>query len=537
MTKVRFSDSSKSTILKQSVISGKIYVASDTHELYFDTLDGERIKISDIEYLATNEDREDILAPLNKFYYVSDTNKLWFYNEKWVQIGPGSKLIIQANGTQLGSYTGEEPVTVNITKANIGLGNVPNVATNDQTPTYTVSSSLTALVSGEKLSVALGKIAKAVSDLISHLANKSNPHGVTKSQVSLGNVTNDKQIKGLASGTTAGHVVEFGADGYTVQDSGFTIGKSVPSNAVFTDTNTWIAFKGATASAAGTAGYVPAPSAGYNTRFFRGDGTWQAISLSTFGITATSNELNILDGATVTVQEINYLDGVTSNIQTQLNGKAPTTHTHNYAGSSSAGGSANSAVKLQTSRKINGVSFDGSKDINIPTNYFVQLTDEDLDEYLTLGECYGAGGNSVTNKPSGVEWFYLKVFKSASGYTGQSLYSEGIWYSRYYNGTDWTDWSELYSSTNKPSPADIGAAAASHGTHVTYGTSAPLAPGTASAGSASSVSRSDHRHPAQTSVSGNAGTATKLKTARTINGVAFDGSKNITIGVDDGVIE
>lgn len=38
-------------------------------------------------------------------------------------------------------------------------------------------------------------------------------------------------------------------------------------------------------------------------------------------------------------------------------------HTHNYAGSSKAGGSATSAEKLATARKINGVDFDGSKDI------------------------------------------------------------------------------------------------------------------------------------------------------------------------------
>ena len=39
---------------------------------------------------------------------------------------------------------------------------------------------------------------------------------------------------------------------------------------------------------------------------------------------------------------------VTSSIQTQLNGKAASSHTHNYAGSSSAGGAANSANKLNT---------------------------------------------------------------------------------------------------------------------------------------------------------------------------------------------
>ena len=66
------------------------------------------------------------------------------------------------------------------------------------------------------------------------------------------------------------------------------------------------------------------------------------------GITATTAELNILDGVTATTAELNYVDGVTSNIQTQLNGKASTSHTHNYAGSSSAGGAATSANKLNT---------------------------------------------------------------------------------------------------------------------------------------------------------------------------------------------
>lgn len=58
-------------------------------------------------------------------------------------------------------------------------------------------------------------------------------------------------------------------------------------------------------------------------------------SLSDLGITATSTELN-------------YMDGVTSNVQTQLNGKSDSGHTHNYAGSNSAGGPANYALKMQT---------------------------------------------------------------------------------------------------------------------------------------------------------------------------------------------
>ena len=45
-------------------------------------------------------------------------------------------------------------------------------------------------------------------------------------------------------------------------------------------------------------------------------------------VTATAAELNALDGITATVTELNYTDGVTSNIQTQLDGKSATSHTH-----------------------------------------------------------------------------------------------------------------------------------------------------------------------------------------------------------------
>ena len=54
-----------------------------------------------------------------------------------------------------------------------------------------------------------------------------------------------------------------------------------------------------------------------------------------------------------------YTDSVAS-------GKADLSHTHKYAGSSSAGGSANSAVKWSTARNINGMSVDGSAN---RTNY------------------------------------------------------------------------------------------------------------------------------------------------------------------------
>lgn len=166
----------------------------------------------------------------------------------------------------------------------------------------------------------------------------------------------DGAVVGPASATDA-HVVTFsGATGKVIKDSGFTIGKSVPSNAVFTDTHytthliagasatatanaaatngnvylnlldnttireshnivgsgattvvsdasgkitinssntTYADMKGATASAAGTHGLVPAPAAGKQTSFLRGDGTWVVPTNTTYA-KGTYNTLGLI---------------------------------------------------------------------------------------------------------------------------------------------------------------------------------------------------------------------------------------------------
>lgn len=58
---------------------------------------------------------------------------------------------------------------------------------------------------------------------------------------------------------------------------------------------------------------------------------------------------------------------VFTKIKILLNTKADNDHTHQYAGSASVGGAANSALKLENARTINGVSFDGTKNISIDT--------------------------------------------------------------------------------------------------------------------------------------------------------------------------
>lgn len=78
-----------------------------------------------------------------------------------------------------------------------------------------------------------------------------------------------------------------------------------------------------------------------------------------------SNSSGKVAVSSVSSTELGYLDGVTSSIQTQLNGKAASSHTHNYAGSSSAGGAANSANKLNTDAgsSTQPVYFSGGKPV------------------------------------------------------------------------------------------------------------------------------------------------------------------------------
>lgn len=97
-----------------------------------------------------------------------------------------------------------------VTAAQVGLGNVPNVSTDDQTPTYTVNEVAEPLVVGEKLKVAFGKIARAILNLIGHLDDKTNPHSVTAEQAGAAEKTHNHAATDINSGTLS---VERGGTG------------------------------------------------------------------------------------------------------------------------------------------------------------------------------------------------------------------------------------------------------------------------------------------------------------------------------------
>lgn len=91
-------------------------------------------------------------------------------------------------------------------------------------------------------------------------------------------------------------------NGSTVTNaSGYTACPIVSGIPYYKDTNTTYAnMKAATASAAGAAGLVPAPAAGKQTSFLRGDGTWVVPTNTTYGLASTTANglLRQLNGST-----------------------------------------------------------------------------------------------------------------------------------------------------------------------------------------------------------------------------------------------
>ena len=215
------------------------------------------------------------------------------------------------------------------------------------------------------------------TEMNSKLAEKATKvHTHTKSEVGLGNVDNTadatKSVKYAISAGSASSAAALtsnaGSSTQPVYFSGgkpvacsYTLGKSVPADALFTD-HTYGNMKGATSSSAGSAGLVPAPNIGEQLKFLRADGAWVIPTNTTYSV-GTSSYLGITKLYTETGSAT---DGtMTQNaITSALNGKSPTSHTHNYAGSSSSGGAANSANKLATARTVSG-----GTDITLSFNY------------------------------------------------------------------------------------------------------------------------------------------------------------------------
>lgn len=105
-------------------------------------------------------------------------------------------------------------------------------------------------------------------------------------------------------------------------------------------------------------------------------------------------------------------------MKSALDGKAPSSHTHNYAGSSSAGGVANSANKLATPRKINGIAFDGTKDIN----NVIYTTKKDYDALVKAGTYNKSAMYVTTDEMDNTSSIDPKLLESSISLAQQGKY-------------------------------------------------------------------------------------------------------------------
>ncbi|EOA6701043.1 tail fiber protein, partial [Escherichia coli] len=161
-------------------------------------------------------------------------------------------------------------------------------------------------------------------------------------------------------------------------------------------------------------------------------------------------------------------------------------------------GNADTATKLKTARNINGVRFDGSADININTLVSRgRVTALEANAQGTSGiQLYEAYNNGYPSPYGNV--LHLKGATAAGegelfiGWSGTSGAHAPV-HIRSRRDTDsanWSEWAQVY--TSKDSIPGVNA-------------------------------------KGNQDTSGNAATATKLQTACTINGVSFDGSKDIEL--------
>ncbi|WP_258876339.1 pyocin knob domain-containing protein [Pectobacterium aroidearum] len=200
-----------------------------------------------------------------------------------------------------------------------------------------------------------------------------------------------------------------------------------------------------------------------------------------------------------------------------------------------AAGTAVAATKLAVARKIAGVAFDGSADIDINTQgvFATSLSignAVDLNTYTSPGlyhqaaNVQAASGKNYPEAQAGS----LEVLKHAGITQIYRIYNNSRCYKRTQYSGVWSAWVLDYDAANKPTAADVGALPA--------GGTAAAATKLATARTINGVAFDGTTNIALTPANigalptaGTAAAATKLATARTINGVAFDGTANIAL--------
>ncbi|KAE9484108.1 phage tail protein [Escherichia coli] len=210
----------------------------------------------------------------------------------------------------------------------------------------------------------------------------------------------------------------------------------------------------------------------------------------------------------------------------------------NTTGNQNTTGNAATATKLATARNINGVKFDGSGDVNINTLVSRgRVTALSGSTQGTAGiQMYEAYSNSYPTLYGNV--LHMKGASAAGegelliGWSGTSGAHAPAFIRSRRDTTDaaWSDWAQVY--TSRDSIPGVNAT----GNQNTTGNAATATKlqtartiGGVSFDGTANINLPGVNATGNQNTTGNAATATKLQTARTINGVSFDGSANISL--------
>lgn len=103
-------------------------VCLDSGDVYADYLN-KRFLLSKIIVMETDMERVSMSSPTNKkFYYVRDTQILWYYDNGWEQIGPGGAKRAVKEFTEIDWVGNDAPFTIQIPKSEHNLTNVLDVS-------------------------------------------------------------------------------------------------------------------------------------------------------------------------------------------------------------------------------------------------------------------------------------------------------------------------------------------------------------------------------------------------------------------------
>lgn len=103
-----------------SIKDGQLIFVKDIKKIALD-LGGKRTFYNEIEVFESDQDRQDLSAPINGcFYFVVKTAVLWFYQDKWIQLTTPPEQILFI-GTELPELGVENKLYVNKEQKNIKI--------------------------------------------------------------------------------------------------------------------------------------------------------------------------------------------------------------------------------------------------------------------------------------------------------------------------------------------------------------------------------------------------------------------------------